>query len=534
MFINVASIFLLIVLMYFEIRHFTNAASFELGILTFFSLFWAVGSFMELMVPGLQGKLFWRNFTQIGTFFLPVAALVFTLAYSGVARKTLRTIAAIFYTLQALPVLLIFTDEYHHLMRIRCEIYTNPGGISSLSVVSTLLGYIFVSINFLLIMASLCVLAYFIVRVAKPMRKQLSVVAIGMGIPATYAVFRVIFGEQFAYGIPISSIFAVGCAVLLFGVYRFDFLSLQPIARDQIFDVIDEGIIVISGNNHVVDANQAALRMLFPSLLVQQAERSKLMGEIERVLKEYIGEDFGVVGSEGRNFTLGEDFGHPANHYNIKTHELLNFMGKSIGAVAVLRDVTHEMLQIEQFKLKAEIDGLTSAYNREAFIGLFESARKLKPVSFCLMIFDVDDFKELNDTYGHLAGDMVLRAICACCKKNLRGDDIIGRMGGDEFAIFCPGVDASEAMRVARRILVAVTACKFSHEGKVIHFTISMGIVFLDRKEQNDSSETFIEVFKHADRALYEAKRAGKNRIAWSDAESGQTINMDEASSSDL
>jgi diguanylate cyclase (GGDEF)-like protein len=513
-FLNVASIVLLGFLLFFVVRHFDITSARSLFALTFFALAWAVGSFAELLVVGLAAKIFWRDFTQVGSFFVPPASLLFALAYSGVPSRKTRVLARILYPFQSIPLALIATDEFHHLMRSHREIYIGPTGLSSLSVGSTFLGYFFLSINFMLATASIVAILYFIFHVARSMRRQLGFVAVGIGLPIGFAALRVVFGENFGFGIPISCAFAAGCSILLFGVYKLNFLSLEPIARDRVFDVIDEGIIVISVNGQVVDVNSAGLRMLSPHVAGQDSDRPALMREIENFLRKRVEGICPGLAPENVDFSLGDVDGKGARHFNLRMHDLRNSIGTRIGSVGVLRDITHEVLQIEQLKLKAQRDGLTGLYNREALVELFDGLRHLKPGSSCLMVVDIDDFKKLNDQYGHLAGDLVLKAFCDRCRERLRPDDLFGRVGGDEFVVFLNEIDEASAASFAERLVRGVSCGEFRYEDRAIKVTVSAGVAMLDGRDLNNPGAGFVEAFARADRALYKAKSEGKNRIA--------------------
>lgn len=163
----------------------------------------------------------------------------------------------------------------------------------------------------------------------------------------------------------------------------------------------------------------------------------------------------------------------------------------------------------EQLQHLASVDTLTEIANRRTIFEALEramgtSVRTGRPLS--ILMADIDHFKALNDTHGHVAGDAVLRNVAALLKDALRTGDAVGRFGGEEFLVVLPETDADEARRVAERIRMSVA--ESSCEG--ITATISIGASTLSRRL---SSETFID---NADRALYEAKRSGRNRVVHS------------------
>jgi diguanylate cyclase (GGDEF)-like protein len=126
-----------------------------------------------------------------------------------------------------------------------------------------------------------------------------------------------------------------------------------------------------------------------------------------------------------------------------------------------------------------------------------------------IFMMDVDHFKKINDTHGHKVGDLVLQKLAEICRDTLRMVDIIGRVGGEEFAILLPETTEQEAIRVAERLRQAIANAKIPlGHGLPLSITVSIGITSLMSKDDN------IDVLlSFADKALYEAKNAGRNRI---------------------
>lgn len=173
---------------------------------------------------------------------------------------------------------------------------------------------------------------------------------------------------------------------------------------------------------------------------------------------------------------------------------------------AFLRDKFQQGLEL------AITDGLTGLYNRrymESHLGslLEEGANTGKSVS--LLIFDIDYFKSVNDTYGHAAGDAVLREFAARISQNVRGVDMACRLGGEEFVVVMPDTDVAYAFMVAERLRQRVGEEPFDvGDGRTINVTVSIGIGVTEGP--NDAPSDLLE---RADHALYRAKRDGRNRV---------------------
>ena len=177
--------------------------------------------------------------------------------------------------------------------------------------------------------------------------------------------------------------------------------------------------------------------------------------------------------------------------------------------------------QLQELRRQVYYDELTGIYNRRGFTEevqhvfdlIYSSTRneyrrKKRETPFSLIFFDVDDFKELNDTYGHDFGDEVLKCVAAMLQENLRRGDIYGRWGGEEFVVAVPGVRLRNARKVAEKLRTAIEkTCLTTPKNDTRRISASFGI---GRRQRGDTLE---EIYERADRAMYEAKWRGKNRV---------------------
>ena len=139
-------------------------------------------------------------------------------------------------------------------------------------------------------------------------------------------------------------------------------------------------------------------------------------------------------------------------------------------------------------------------------------------------MFDIDYFKAINDTYGHAAGDQALRRFAAACQEMLRETDYFGRLGGDEFAAILPETDSAGAAILAERMRKRVNKLRVQNDGRRFGFTVSIGVAARDRNGDGKgadkrrkgaaSGKGFDDVLALADRALYDAKESGRDKVA--------------------
>jgi diguanylate cyclase (GGDEF)-like protein/PAS domain S-box-containing protein len=184
--------------------------------------------------------------------------------------------------------------------------------------------------------------------------------------------------------------------------------------------------------------------------------------------------------------------------------------------------VTHEDVTALKCAELASVDHLTGALSRQNFMALAdqELARALRyTLPLVVLMLDLDHFKNVNDSYGHPAGDAVLKDFVQTVKEVLRESDVIGRIGGEEFAVLLPNTTQDGACALANRILAAVRANPVAFEGHCIAYTVSIGASHFT------TQKSLGELLAESDAALYRAKKAGRNRleVSWDSAASEAT-----------
>lgn len=180
------------------------------------------------------------------------------------------------------------------------------------------------------------------------------------------------------------------------------------------------------------------------------------------------------------------------------------------GLVGFRFDITELKRQERELIRLAWTDSLTDAMNRHRFMDLagkeVERARR-RNSELSLLLLDADHFKQINDKYGHAAGDAILKGLVERWTRSLRSHDLIGRIGGEEFSILLPEANAANAIRTANRLRKEIAEVPFAFEGQLLRVTVSIGVATLAAGEDLPS------LMQRADRALYRAKEAGRDEV---------------------
>jgi diguanylate cyclase (GGDEF)-like protein len=233
-----------------------------------------------------------------------------------------------------------------------------------------------------------------------------------------------------------------------------------------------------------------------------------------QILNEF--RPFGYVLKDGNPQTLADTLASAVAHYRQSLHNK-----KLVEELRELNATLEERVQQRTLELEAalkrlkqltETDALTEIANRRHFFQVYEGLlndSSEPPEHVSLVLIDVDHFKRINDRYGHPCGDLVLRTVASLLKNSIRSEDLVARIGGEEFAVLMPGLDSEAAMAAAERLRRAVAEHEFRVEdGRRVKVTISAGLCSADGVTPDAE-----EFYALADRALYAAKERGRDNV---------------------
>ena len=459
--------------------------------------FASVGQALSMVLVDPRLKQFATQLAYLGIILAPIAWFVFCISYSRRQIHISRRMLNLVTVLPALTLIIALTNDFHHLLW-----NTSRGGTKPEPGIWF---YVQVVYSFVLVIGGSAILAFMLSVSQSNWRPITAVIAApavaSLGSVMTLAAHRGI-GEFDLHALG----FAMGAWILYRGVLRFGLLDTIPVVRDQVVNQLSDPVVVASHRGIIIDANQAALSM-FGMPRIEIIDRT-----IAQFMPNWPPSELSTKGSANMEITIGGQI------YDVAFSSLDPSASMS-DVVLVFRDVTvrredERRLRKMQKELErlAHTDSLTGLYNRRIFMQrLEEEVERVRRhgKSLSVLIFDLDFFKLVNDTYGHDTGDVVLVAVARLANEAKRVSDVAARLGGEEFALLLPETDQQGAVQLAQRLRSAIEKNLYlSTSGTPVKVTASIGVA--TASAEADEIEKLLSL---ADRQLYRAKNNGRNRV---------------------
>jgi diguanylate cyclase (GGDEF)-like protein/PAS domain S-box-containing protein len=488
---------------------------------------WAFSYAMITLSVSLEAKRFWLKIENIGILTVPAFWFIFTVQYAQVDKWLNKYTGALFFVIPLISLILIFPDVWFHYY------YASVRPLSEYSgplVIERGPFYLVTAIQaYLLNLLGMGVLIWRFVYYRNIYRKQLVILIGAVLIPLVVNVFyqfapRII--PTFSIPIDLTPIsFTLTAFLLSAGVFGLQLFDLIPIARHTVLEHIPEMVFVVDAHDRVLDANSVA---------------QKTLG---KTLDEIIGKDplevFGAWPQLINRFLTADESheeiqipGDPPRTLDLNVSALYNQFNQLAGRVIVAHDVTerkwleddlkyaNEVLsnQLDEInKLRDELqeqairDPLTNAYNRRYLSEFLDkeigrAEREKTPVT--VVIMDMDNFKQFNDTYGHKCGDLILQAITKFLNEHSRRGDVVCRYGGEEFVILMPNVSLEIGFERAEMWRQDFSESTIEYEGMRLSATFSAGVATFPQHGKTGDA-----ILQAADKALYWSKDTGKNKV---------------------
>ena len=465
---------------------------------------WALGDSLEAAATRQWLKVLVIKFAYVGTQNIPPLFFMLALIHSQKEHLLTRWKRMVLWAFPIIVILLAFTNQWHHLVWSSFTWDSDPSR-NLLNFNKGFYYWINTAYAYIVLVWATVLLVRNAFQAPKIYRRQAWGLVGAALLPWISNIMWVLGVGPFP-GQNLTAIFFTATGLFMVVNMRFlKLLDLAPVARHQLVELMKDATIVLDKQNRIVDINPAAATIFNISL------DATIGRPVEAVLQRWpeLVEQFLNVSQINTELDIEQD--GDIRYFDLQISPLITQKNGHLGRLVSLRDITeYKKLFFEVEKL-ATTDPLTGLYSHHYFIQLatreFEAAlRYQKPLA--IVMVDLDDFKTINDTYGHLVGDQLLQGLGKTFRKVFRGTDISARFGGDEFIFLLSETDMEGACNVAERLRQKIAGFTLETSQGVVNITLSMGIAII-RKE----SKKLDDLIYQADQALYQAKNTGRNRI---------------------
>jgi diguanylate cyclase (GGDEF)-like protein len=279
------------------------------------------------------------------------------------------------------------------------------------------------------------------------------------------------------------------------------FCTMPPFLA-MVLDSIQEAFVLVDSNMNYLMSNPAARKIFGGLTSIRKGSSVTKVANWPEVLNS----PQAVTSGNSVSFSLIDADGK-TSHYSASRNQVTG----NIGWIILIQDVTDNVILMKQLEEEAHADSLTGLFNRRFFMIVanqyYEQALRSKQ-PYCIMVLDLDLFKNINDSYGHLAGDELLKESAHCIKSNIRPYDLLARYGGEEFILLAPATDVQESFKLAERIRqnIETMVCRHNNH-ETLKVTCSIGLY------AHAEGDTLSDMLEKADIAMYAAKKHGRNRV---------------------
>lgn len=472
--------------------------------LSLFSAIYAFGHAFELTSSTLDGAMFWVVFQYLGLPFTAPGTLILVLQYVGLDKHLNKVTYFLYYLIPIISVTLVATNSYHHLFYKSVEVTYHQGT----PLLDMTIGQWYIVhgsyTSGTLLIGFLFLIRYWL-KTKSRQWKQILTLMIGIILPVI-ASFVYLVGLT-PLGIdPVPIVMFFTASLYLWAILSTHMLVVAPIAKDSVFDSMRDGVIVLDLSNQVAEYNSAAFK-LFPNLkigiMIEDVERAG--NKISKTLDDFVGKSI--------TREIEYNIQNSISYFQIRVSPIQKRNGQVVGTAIVLQNVTEYKQLQYQLEALAYKDGLTGIFNRSYF--LEQSKQKLKEMTdkretISFILFDIDHFKQINDNFGHFAGDKAIQHTVSVCKNMLEEEMIFGRYGGEEFVLMLPSYTRTDATAFAEVLRRRLDETTLRYNDQDIRVTASFGVTGIDENTRNHSVD---QLLKEADHALYKAKRNGRNCV---------------------
>lgn len=470
--------------------------------------------------PRLDEQIFWLNATYIGVVVVPISFLVFVVQVTDNDRWLTRWNLLLLCIEPLVTLIIVWTNNYHHLFHTSFTLqYLN--GWPELYWTRGPWFWVNVAYSYALTAVAVLILIGTALRASPYFRLQLLTILLGCFLPWGASIYAELFYKALRDLDLAPLSFGFSGIIFAYAMFNQRLLDILPVARSTLIEKMSDGMIVIDTHDRILDINPAAQRIL---LVDGKKAFGKNIRELYPEWSDYI-ESYSS--QQGLHLEVQGRL-DASRFYDITVSALPNNRGHINGRLISFRDITSrreseaKLHQIntqlrrqvrkisrlrDELREQAIRDPLTDLFNRRYLTETLErelnrARRESYPIS--VIMLDVDNFKRINDTYGHRTGDRTLERLAAIIRGHIRGSDIPCRVGGEEFVIVLPATSVEIAAARAEYIRSHFHSAKHFKGEKPIEPTLSIGIAAFPAHGKRAE-----QILNAADEAMYAAKVTG-------------------------
>ncbi|RCW62744.1 histidine kinase N-terminal 7TM domain-containing diguanylate cyclase [Saliterribacillus persicus] len=461
-----------------------------------------IASAMELLAASETTMLWLRNFQQIPIYLTPIF-------FYGLAREFLEKPSNVTIkrmTWMMIPnlvfIVLVYTDVFHHFMRasITFDSYFN---LTEMTSTPTLTSILFSAYTQIIYLTAIFLLIINLNNVYKEKRTQHWLFLIAFIIPVISYLLIPFSPFQLPAKVALSLSFTG--LLLYFICKRYDLVSAWPIAKERIFETMNDGVLIFDRYKRLNEINHAAtviLTKMYPGYTTSSFNNIYLKDifkdqtDILKLVSNHQESKFSIEYPDKDLWIDGQVLPLRAEKFTDEA------------TLIILSDVSKAKKAEQKLIERATIDQLTKTYNRYFFMENYYKWVKHQPQQQVLLIMDLDFFKQINDNYGHQAGDKALQIFGTLLKSYFEQNSIIGRFGGEEFAIYTNSeLDVIlDQVKKFQETLKHTPILTDNNQRFLLKISVGLSIA-------KGNGTTFEKLYKEADEALYDAKHSGRNRL---------------------
>jgi len=465
--------------------------------------FYSLGYAAELVTPPGGPNAFWNHFQYLGVATLPAFWLWLSIEAPRSEPLANPVIPMLLLAEGFVTLVLNLTNDLHHFYYVGVS-YELQGDLT-LAVIVPGPWYLF-HVLFTLVSFPLGALHFYLAWRRHGRHRGSPLAAVVLATLPTLAAFVLYQLKVVPGGLDVVPLGLSVTSILYFWLlWPFRLFDLRPVTREAVFRLVPNPVVVIDPAGRLVDWNPAAIH-LFPFLSSFQAGMPLADAFADHpAWRAVLVPDH----EEGRTLL---PWGPLPTWWAVTSAPVTERGGRLAARVFLLHEQTELVHRAEVSEQRASLDALTGCLNRRGFVERSESrlgARGGRQDPVAVIGIDLDHFKALNDREGHAAGDAALCHAVRVWQSQLRAGDLLGRTGGEEFAVLLPGTRHEVALAVADRLCSKLRSVPLEWEGRPLTVTGSFGVT----GAADSSRVTLNQLLRNADAALYEAKERGRDRV---------------------